>query len=124
MNEQKRGFKRKTIIKNIDRKLNDWIKTIDDEGLRNTIRKDVIVTGGAIASMLQGDLPNDYDIYFRNVETALKVAQYYVGKLPESKSDKVSDISAAAVDGVVLPDRSFFLAPGPSLHVKYSLMIP
>ena len=100
MNEN-RGFKRKTIIKTINHKLEEWIKTIDDEALREQVKKDVIVTGGAIVSMLQGTLPNDYDVYFSNVETALKVAQYYLSKLPESQNDKVSKCEAKIIDNRV-----------------------
>ena len=50
-------------------------------------KKNTIVTGGAIASMLLKEKVNDFDIYFRNKETALKVAEYYVGKF-EVKNHK------------------------------------
>ena len=53
------------------------------------VRNDYIVTGGAITSMLLGDLPNDYDVYFKTVEVGREVAQYYVDRLPESVNDKV-----------------------------------
>lgn len=97
-NDTPRGFKSKTIIKNIREKLESWIKTIENESLQDIIRQDAIVTGGAITSMLQGRLPNDYDVYFCNTETALKVAQYYLTRLPESQNEKVPLVKAE-IDG-------------------------
>jgi hypothetical protein len=42
------------------------------------VRRDTIVTGGCIASMLLKEKVNDYDVYFKNAHTALMVAKYYV----------------------------------------------
>lgn len=83
-----RGFKRKTIEENIHRKIMRWVKSIDNEELRKEVMRSYIVTGGAITSMLLGELPNDYDVYFKDVEVAKKVAEYYLGKLPEIYNDK------------------------------------
>jgi len=88
----KRGFKRKTIIQNIKYKVKGWLDSITDEVLRKEIQGDYILTGGALASMLMGDLPNDYDIYMQTPEIATKLVGYYIGKL--NKSDKVSQIEA------------------------------
>jgi len=88
----KRGFKRKTIVETIERKMNKWIKSIDDEKLQKRVKADYIVTGGAIASMLLGDMPNDYDVYFQTPAVALDLVNYYLGKV--TKSDKVSRIYA------------------------------
>lgn len=70
----------KTIIKVLNKKIEDWLITIDDEELKKKIKQDVIVTGGSITSMILGETINDFDIYFRTKETTLKVAKYYVGK--------------------------------------------
>ncbi len=91
-NNYKRGFKRKTIIETIERKMNKWIESIEDENLRPLVKNNYIVTGGAITSMLLGDNPNDYDIYFRDMEVAKKVVNYYISKL--TKTPKVSNIEA------------------------------
>lgn len=80
MNEMKRGFKCKTIVENIENKIEDWVKTLPEE-IRDDVKRDCFVSGGAIASMLQGNLPNDYDIYFKTLQTAQKVVNYYVSKL-------------------------------------------
>lgn len=91
-----RGFKRKTIIANIKMKMKAWIKTLPAE-LGAKVWNDYILTGGAITSMLQGENPNDYDVYFQTPDIALEVANHYISKLPTS--DKVSRIEAKVVEG-------------------------
>lgn len=86
----KRGFKRKTIEATIRVKMKAWIASIDDIALRDEIREHYIVTGGAITSMLLGELPNDYDVYLDDVDVAARLAQYYISRLPDSDNDKTS----------------------------------
>lgn len=81
VNENKHGWKKSVIIRNIKNKIDEWLNTIDDEMLVKDIKSSYIVTGGAIASMLCGDSPNDYDIYFDNIDVATRVARHYVSKL-------------------------------------------
>lgn len=71
------GLKAKTIKKLIGDKLTKWIDSIEDEALQALVRTDCFVTGGAIVSMLQGETPNDYDVYFKRQRTAYFVADYY-----------------------------------------------
>lgn len=102
MNEMTRGFKRKTIRQTIKRKLDSWCKSIKDESLRNEIKDNVIVTGGAITSMLLGELPNDYDVYFRSPEIAKKVVDYYLVPIKEkTNNNKVNEI-----DSIIQEDGS------------------
>lgn len=82
------GMKSKTIKGVIKRKFDDWCSSIEDDSVRNLVKDNTIVTGGCIASMLLGEQVNDYDVYFRNRETALAVAKYYVNKF-NSKSKTV-----------------------------------
>ena len=77
------GFKAKTIKSIISKKINDWISTIEDENLRQKVEKNTIVTGGCIVSMLLGEPVNDFDIYFRDHDTTLAVANYYVSRFTE-----------------------------------------
>jgi hypothetical protein len=79
------GRKRRGIVHELNKKLSDWLDSIDDEELRNVVAKDTIVTGGAIASMLLGERVNDFDVYFRTKSTARSVAEYYVKKFNEIK---------------------------------------
>jgi hypothetical protein len=75
---QGRGLKSKTIKSIIRRKLDMWLDTIKDEELRALCRKEAVVTGGCISSMLLGQKVNDFDVYFRTKETVRRVADYYV----------------------------------------------
>lgn len=72
------GMQNKTIKKVLDKKIEDWLNSIEDRELARKIRKDVIVTGGSITSLIMGDKVNDYDIYFTNKEITYEVAKYYV----------------------------------------------
>jgi len=80
-NNTGRGFKRKTIISILRNKMNHYLKAIEDEEVRLLIKKNYIITGGAITSLLLGEEPNDYDIYFRDYDSAKKIAEYYVKKV-------------------------------------------
>lgn len=73
-------MKAKTIKAVIRKKIDEWLATIEDEDVRKAAEKDVIVTGGCIASMLLKEKVNDFDIYFRTYETTWKVANYYVAR--------------------------------------------
>jgi hypothetical protein len=70
-------MKRKNIKRCIREKINNYLATITDINLRDKMKKDIIVTGGSIASMLLNEEVKDYDIYFKTRETTLSVAQYY-----------------------------------------------
>ena len=87
-----RGFKRKTIEKTIRQKLKSWYASINDKELVKEIDENLVITGGAIASMLMGFNPNDYDIYFTNPQTATKVAKHYLQAYYGKETAKVSAI--------------------------------
>jgi len=79
-------MKAKTINKIITAKFNYWLKSITDENVRKLVKENTIMTGGAIASMLLNEDVNDFDFYFRNKETTLAVANYYVGQFLKDKN--------------------------------------
>ncbi len=81
-------MKAKTIKSSIRWKINDWLKTIDNEEVRTLVEKNIIVTGGCIVSMLTNDKVNDYDIYFRTYECAKRVAEYYVERFKQNPPTK------------------------------------
>lgn len=85
------GRKRKGILIELNKVLNDWLESIEDEEVRKLAKKDVIVTGGSIASMLLGEKVNDFDLYFRTFDTTKRVAQYYVDKFNNAKQLKVTE---------------------------------
>lgn len=95
-------MKQKTIKKVLAKKLDEWANSVTDDSVRSAIKRDAIVTGGSIASMLLDEKVNDFDIYFRTLDTAKIVSDYYVKKsnakiqildgrqiLPESVQDKL-----------------------------------
>lgn len=95
----------KTIKSVLRKKLDDWLVHVDDANLRDLIRRDALCTGGAIASMLLGETPNDFDFYFRTKETCVAVARYYVERFknnPPSRyknaTDKLVGISVLVED--------------------------
>jgi hypothetical protein len=55
-----------------------WLASVTDEELKRDLKRDLIVSGGAISSLLGGEKVNDYDIYFRTMGVARRVAEYYV----------------------------------------------
>lgn len=70
----------KTIKKNLITKLEDWLSTIEDKQLEDSVRKHLLVSGGSIASMLLNEQVNDYDIYIQDYNTLLRLVKYYVWK--------------------------------------------
>lgn len=68
----------KTIKKTISNKLTEWLSTISDESLRTELKKNILVSGGSITSMLLNEPVNDYDIYIKNMDTLIKLTKYYV----------------------------------------------
>lgn len=78
----------KNIKKHLNNKLRDWIGSIDNEEIKKILKENVIVTGGAIVSLLTGDKVHDYDVYFRTKDACLAVTTYYVDKWNEKHPDK------------------------------------
>ena len=74
---------RKKIAKRLTKVFKEWVESIDDKETQKLVRKNSIISGGAIVSLLNGEEPKDYDVYFKNKETVLAVAKYYVEKFNE-----------------------------------------
>lgn len=70
----------KTIQTKITAKIDDWLASIEDEDVRKEVSKSVLVTGGAITSMLNDNYPNDFDVYFDSKKAAELCALYYINK--------------------------------------------
>jgi len=87
----------------IARKINDWLKSIDDAPLRELVSQNVIVTGGCIVSMLLGEKVNDFDLYLRTKECAKRLAEYYVAKFEANppqrfKNDPTKTVAISVVE--------------------------
>lgn len=76
----------KNIKVHLKNKIRDWIESIADEQVKEAILENAIVTGGAIVSLLQGEDPHDYDIYFKTEESLKRVADYYVKQYVSASS--------------------------------------
>lgn len=112
-------MKAKTIRAVLRKKIGSWLESIEDENVRKLAKRDTIVTGGCIVSMLLNEKINDFDIYFKTRETTVAVAHYYLNlfiannpnvnskielRVDESKSDRVA-IYAKSV-GIVSENHS------------------
>lgn len=82
-------MKIKNIKTVLTKKIKSWVRSIDPKEVAviAAIEKDTIVSGGAITSMLMNEKVNDYDIYFKTVESARVVAEYYLNEYKKIKSE-------------------------------------
>lgn len=78
----------KNLGKSLKATIDRWIKSIEDETVAEIVRKNAIVTGGAIVSLLTGEIPNDYDVYFKTKESCEAVARYYADQWNKAHPDK------------------------------------
>lgn len=78
----------KTMNKIIGRKLNEWLESVTDKGLRDVIKENIVITGGCFPSMIQNETPKDFDCYFKTKDATKKVAEYYVKQWNDSHRDK------------------------------------
>lgn len=91
----------KNIKRHLNNKLNDWISSIDNEHIKKILKENVIVTGGAIVSLLTGEKVNDYDVYLRTEEACLEVANYYVSKWNATHQDKPVSVRVCEQTGKI-----------------------
>lgn len=78
----------KNIAKALNKKLQNWVDTIEDKEVAKIIKDNAIITGGALVSLLNSEKPNDYDVYFKTLEACKKIAEYYANKWNEMHPDK------------------------------------
>jgi len=81
-------MRKSRIEKVISRKVNKWLDSIEDDKLRSDLKDNIIVTGGCIVSLLNNEIPNDFDVYFRTKFIAKRVAQYYCDIFNENIKNK------------------------------------
>lgn len=66
-----------TIKNNIKKKLSEWLGSITDDQLKKDVKNNLLVSGGAIASMFLNESINDYDIYIKDMSVLLRLVLYY-----------------------------------------------
>jgi|688.fasta_scaffold496809_1 hypothetical protein len=105
----------KTIKKNIQSKLEEWLKTITDEALAKDVKENLLVSGGSITSMFLNEPVNDYDIYLMDIDVCKRLAKYYTqtfqdvvifdGREKQKLVDKYNDENDT-IDGTLPIDRN------------------
>jgi hypothetical protein len=80
-------MKVKVINRTLKKVHEDLCKSISDPTVRKLVEDNTIITGGCITSMLLQEPVNDYDLYFRNIETVKAVANYYVDVFKQLRKD-------------------------------------
>lgn len=80
----------KNIKKALNAKIENWLESVNDASVTKIIRENVIITGGAIVSMLNNDEVHDYDVYFRTKEACIKVATFYAEIFNKTHSSEVT----------------------------------
>jgi hypothetical protein len=89
------GMKPTTIKLVLNKVIENWLATVTDAPLKDMLAKNTIVSGGAITSMLLGEEPNDYDIYFKSFHAAEWAAIYYCARFnSENKIASVNNYKA------------------------------
>ena len=74
----------KVIAGIIRKKVSEWLNTIDDVKLREAISNNIIVSGGCITSLLQGEKVNDYDVYFTDKLVLVDTMKYYLQRFAQN----------------------------------------
>lgn len=96
-------MQKKTIKKTIESKLSEWLDTITDLKLRRELKGNIVVSGGCIASMLQNEDVNDFDIYIKDIDVCERVALYYIDLVGENPNapriDKLSHPGISLLNG-------------------------
>ena len=82
---------KKDIQKYIEKTLEYWLDSLPTTKLKEAARRDVIVSGGCIASMLIGEPVRDYDLYFKTANTAYELAKHYTKSLGRDAVKLVED---------------------------------
>lgn len=78
----------RTHINLVKARMADLLKEKFDELAFPMIVKNMFLSGGAIATALQGKMPNDFDIYCKNDKQVLAISSYY-----RLNSEKVADVN-------------------------------
>lgn len=85
-------MKTKTINAVVTKKINEWLNSLDNPVLAKKIKKDIIVTGGCITSMLLNEPVNDFDVYLKTKESLKAIAEHYVKKFNENNQNRTNKL--------------------------------
>lgn len=71
-------MKRKCVEIALRAAFDKWVGSVADKNVEAIARNRAYITGGAIASLLIGEKVKDFDIYVRDMESALAICRYYI----------------------------------------------
>lgn len=74
----------KNIKIHLAKKLTDWANSVDNPEISEIILTKTIISGGSIVSLLNDEEPKDYDVYIKDLESLLKISNYYLDKYKNS----------------------------------------
>ncbi|WP_283718787.1 hypothetical protein [Clostridium perfringens] len=83
---------KKHINAQLCKKFNAFTNSIKDEEIKGLIQDGTIITGGAIVSLLHGEKPHDYDLYFKDFETCYKVTKYFIEQFNRENNGKEAEV--------------------------------
>lgn len=107
----------KTIKSVLSKKIKKWVESIEDEKLRKEVKDGVIITGGAIVSLVQNEEPNDFDVYFKTKALTEKIARYYCSLW--NKNCKNQDIAEVEDDEETDRIKIFISSKGTAIDENY-----
>lgn len=109
----------KTIKKVISNTMLNWINSIEDDKLQDSLKNNVLVTGGCFVSLINNEEPNDFDVYIEDKNVLEQLCEYYIKKfeLKDIYIDK--DLSVGRVY-IYIPSEGF-VKQKPS-NEKYQLI--
>jgi len=70
--------KKREIKEKLRKVSNDFFASIKDERIRELFKKHSFIAGGAIASLILNEKPNDYDFYFDDPIACLEATNYFL----------------------------------------------
>jgi len=68
------------VEEHLKKKCDDFLSSITNKKVRNKVKDKIIISGGAIVSLLDNQKPNDYDMYIADKESCIALAGYYVNR--------------------------------------------
>ncbi|MCK5602559.1 hypothetical protein KAR91_11835 [Candidatus Pacearchaeota archaeon] len=91
---------KKALRNHLNDKHQKFIASITDLEVRQLVRTNSIITGGAVASGLLGEEINDYDYYFTDKATVEAVARYYAQKFIDANPDAKVEPAVEILDSI------------------------
>lgn len=96
----------------------DLIGSIKDEEVKRLMNDGTIITGGALVSLLTGETPNDYDMYFKDFKTCYKVAEYFINEFNKDKGHEKAKLKIKDIDYISYEEALLAIEKGREPRIK------